>query len=154
MARTGRPRTPLIIRFFKLYPDRPRDGCWVNPNRHTAGYHTISQAPERKSRQKGAHVVSYELFVGPVPDGMILDHVVCQNRSCANWRHLEPVTYLENFRRGRSPTAVSYRNGTCLKGGHSMADAYVKENGSRQCRTCQLEYGDRRRQRLREAAAA
>ena len=46
------------------------------------------------------HRVSYEIFVGPIPEGLELDHT-CRNRACINPAHLEPVTHLENVRRGR-----------------------------------------------------
>lgn len=52
--------------------------------------------------QKMAHVVTYKHFIGPVPEGMELDHL-CRNRSCINPNHLEPVTRLVNVRRGRVP---------------------------------------------------
>jgi hypothetical protein len=41
----------------------------------------------------------YEQLVGPIPEGLVLDHL-CRNRSCCNPAHLEPVTTAENVRRG------------------------------------------------------
>jgi hypothetical protein len=42
-----------------------------------------------------AHRVAYELAVGPIPDGLHIDHL-CSNRLCMNPWHLEPVTVREN----------------------------------------------------------
>ena len=46
-----------------------------------------------------AHRVYYERHVGPVPEGLELDHL-CRNPGCVNPEHLEPVTHAENIRRG------------------------------------------------------
>lgn len=59
-----------------------------------------------KLRNRGAHRVAYEHFIGPVPEGMQLDHV-CRVRSCVNPWHLEPVTVGENIRRGHQARGVA-----------------------------------------------
>ncbi len=47
---------------------------------------------------RSSHRVAFEIFVGPVPQGMTLDHL-CSNPLCVNPAHLEPVTLQENIRR-------------------------------------------------------
>jgi len=46
-----------------------------------------------------AHRFSYEFFVGPIPDGQVLDHL-CLNPGCVRPSHLEAVTQRENLMRG------------------------------------------------------
>jgi hypothetical protein len=66
--------------------------------------------PER-GHGVGAHRFAYELLIGPIPDGLQLDHVchnrdtacpggvVCLHRRCVNPWHLQPVSHAENVRR-------------------------------------------------------
>lgn len=53
-------------------------------------------------RQYRAHRVAYELAIGPIPEGLTIDHVVargCKGGPCCNPAHLEVVTQSENSRR-------------------------------------------------------
>ncbi len=49
-------------------------------------------------RQPYAHRVVYELLIGSIPAGLVLDHL-CHNAKCVNPKHLEPVSQAENTRR-------------------------------------------------------
>jgi len=73
-------------------------GCWVWTGQKSDGYGRVKY----RNRFQRVHVLLYREMVGPVPDGLELDHK-CRNRSCVNPSHLEPVTNLENHR--RSPQA-------------------------------------------------
>jgi hypothetical protein len=76
-----------------------------------------------------AHRIAYELLVGPISEGMQLDHL-CRNPSCVNPTHLEPVTSQENIIRERAA------RGQCPKG-HPYDDANTSVwGGRRYCRTC------------------
>ena len=79
-----------------------------------------------------AHRASYEAFVGPIPEGMHIDHL-CRNHGCINPSHLEPVTVGENIRRGVSPSALNARKSVCIRG-HELVDTY--KDGRRFCRIC------------------
>lgn len=74
-------------------------GCWVWTGAvcPTTGYGTVGTS--------SAHQRSWELLVGPVPDGLVLDHL-CRVRHCVNPDHLEPVTQRENVRRGIAARAM------------------------------------------------
>lgn len=54
-----------------------------------------------KGKSKMAHRVMYEITVGPIPDGKILDHK-CRCRLCIEPNHLEPVTHRVNTLRGEA----------------------------------------------------
>lgn len=81
------------------------------------------------------HRLVWELFVGPVPDGLQLDHL-CRVRHCANVAHLEPVSPRENVLRGDT-FAAAYALKTHCPHGHEYTPANTKINrGRRFCRTC------------------
>lgn len=65
---------------------------WINP---ITGY-----GKGWNGGQMSAHVAIWERLHGPVPDGLVLDHL-CRVHECVNPDHLEPVTISENVRRGR-----------------------------------------------------
>jgi hypothetical protein len=129
----------------RISPSAPEDfwakvdksgDCWLwTASRDSHGYGHIGY----QRRNWLAHRLSYELVVGPIPDGLSLDHL-CRNPPCVRPAHLEPVTHAENLARG-SRAAKTH----CPKG-----HPYDEENtrlvtdrrgyASRQCWTCYREY--------------
>lgn len=95
--------TPLE-RFRHYYEVDPGTGCWLWTGgiQKRNGYAKFQVA----GRIVLAHRWIYEQMVGPIPAGQELDHVFengCRYRHCVNYEsHLEPVTHLENVRRGES----------------------------------------------------
>lgn len=86
------------------------------------------------NRRTAAHRTAYQLLVGPIPDGLQIDHL-CRTRSCVNPDHLEPVTQAENIARGMSGIKNASKS-TCPKG-HAYDS--TDTNGRRRCRECTRE---------------
>jgi hypothetical protein len=100
----GRTYPLPLLRFLDLIEREDNEaGCWnFVGNRNNKGYGRF----RLWGRLVTPHRFAYEAFVGPIPDGLELDHL-CRNRSCANPFHCEPVTGQENVQRGwRSRKAV------------------------------------------------
>lgn len=97
---------------------------WTGP-RIPGGYGMTGGRP--------AHRVAYEAARGPIPDGLVLDHL-CRNRGCVNPSHLEPVTHRTNILRGVSPSARNARRTLCDEG-HPLVPNPTRP-GRRWCATC------------------
>jgi HNH endonuclease len=98
-----------------------------------------------------AHRAAYIELVGPVPDGLQLDHL-CRNRPCCNPAHLEPVTQDENMKRGDIPTMIAHRTKVCVKGLHRLEGSNIRQSGRWiRCRAC---YDAARRRKYAERKAA
>lgn len=125
-------------------------GCWI-PRRPAQknGYVNVSI----KNMNRGLHRASYEWACGPIPEGLVIDHLchgadpdcpgghACLHRRCCNPTHLEAVTLAENVRRGQTGkvTGERFRARTHCKHGHPLRGSNLKirkGDGSRQCRAC------------------
>lgn len=98
-----------------------------------------------KKKQYLAHRWSYEHYVGPIPSGMVIDHL-CRNRSCVNPEHLEPVTNEENLFRGKGYRIMNGMDDSCIHGHKYTSENTYWEPNERtiRCRTCARER-DRKR---------
>ena len=82
---------------------------------------------------KRAHLFAWEELVGPVPDGLELDHL-CRNRLCVKPDHLEPVTRSENLLRSPVTQTAKWAARTHCDEGHELEDPGWGRG--RICRTC------------------
>lgn len=106
-----RPRTTTAERLGRQTVVDIEAGCWLWTGRiNNRGYGLTSQTRPGAPATASAHRVSYETFVGPIPEGLQIDHL-CNVPICINPEHLEPVTEPENHRRKwariRRATAVA-----------------------------------------------
>lgn len=120
--------------------------CWIwTGPKDRKGYGSISH----KGRIIGAHRATWELCVGPIPEGHQIDHL-CRNTSCVNPEHLEPVTRSENVLRGNK---TGPRAGPQCPHGHEMTedntsyDFSIAPRGIRRCRTCRREHARKNNKR-------
>jgi hypothetical protein len=125
-------------RFRKKYVISGDTGCWVWQDNDRSGYGFLSVNKQKQM----AHRVSYELHVGPIPEGLQIDHL-CRNKMCVNPDHLEAVTQQENILRSNNLAAQWARRTVC----HICGGPFHIWKGRRVCRHCQLE----RNRRWREA---
>jgi hypothetical protein len=83
-----------------------------------------------------AHRYVYEMLVGPIPKGKVIDHL-CRNPRCVNIDHLEVVDVQTNTLRGAGPSALNARKTHCAHGHPFDAiNTYWTPKGKRACRAC------------------
>lgn len=112
------------------------DACWPWIAFTHLGYGRIMSCTHPPHSLR-AHRVAYELLVGPIPDGLVLDHL-CRNRACVNPAHMEPVTRGENVRRGVGMVWQVAAAKTHCKHGHAFTAENTRRTsrGYRRCRAC------------------
>ncbi len=126
-------RRPVDARFFSTV--RMTSACWLwlaHAKNSGYGEFFVDSARPREL----AHRYSYERLIGPIPDGLVIDHL-CRNVRCVRPDHLEAVTSRENTLRGTTPAAVNATKTHCVRGHpFSVENTYVYPSGERRCRTC------------------
>lgn len=123
----GLKNLPAEERFWARVAKRGPDECWLWTTGDEGGYsHLVVDG-----QQVPAHRFAYELLVGPIPDGLHIDHL-CRTPRCVNPAHMEPVTPAENARRGVHEVKTHCPHGHAYAG----ENLYIRPNGKRTCRTC------------------
>lgn len=141
-----------IERAMARIQEDPASGCWVWTGGRGGGRGCPYGVIKVAGRCVLVHRLVYEALVGPVPEGLTLDHL-CRNTLCSRPDHLEPVTNRENTIRGVGPSAVNSRKASC-DAGHPLSgyNLVVNSLGARVCRTCARATAARYRQRIRAEA--
>jgi len=114
--------------------------CWLwRAHKDAWGYGTFWY----DNRTIKAHRYSYELFYGKIPDTLSVDHL-CRNPACVNPAHLDLTPIRDNILRGNGWGAKNARKTHCSQGHEfSPKNTYYRKNGSRICKTCDLDGYDK-----------
>ena len=133
-------RTPgdWIARFNSKVEPVPWSGCWIwTGGLFSTGYGQFNRANGRSGGQPlQAHRVSYELHIGPIPDGLVIDHM-CRQKMCVNPAHLRAVTTRVNaIENSDSWSAVNARKTHCMRGHEFTSENTLPVRGGRACREC------------------
>ena len=101
----------------------------------------LVQAGQLNSNGYGPHRKTWEREVGPIPEGMDLDHL-CRNRWCINVAHLEVTTRQQNLARGKNKNSSRSDETLCRSGLHEWTDSntFVDSHGKTRCLACYTTY--------------
>jgi hypothetical protein len=102
--------------------------CWEWLGAKSAGYGRIKV----QGKVCMAHRISYEYFIGPIPEGLEIDHL-CRTPACINPAHLEPVTGSINAKRGLTGNK---KRDFCKNGHKFSSDNVLMDGKERRCKPC------------------
>lgn len=130
----------------KIEPE-PNSGCWLWTAYAEKGYGRVSW----NGKPRWAHRLIYELLVGPVADGLQLDHRCC-NPSCVNPSHLRQVTQRDNILApGSRAVARAHAVKTHCKHGHELTPDNLIRERKKHWRACRVCHNARSRKNYRRA---
>jgi len=128
--RVGDPRLPE--RFWRKVAVDAATGCWLwgaHVDKHGYGDYRSGTATTTYTRH--AHRAAYVELVGPIPRGLVIDHL-CRVRRCVNPSHMEVVTHQTNILRGVGPAAKNAVKQLCPRG-HPLSS----RGANRVCLECE-----------------
>ena len=126
-------KSAVFDRFFtKVDASGP---CWEWTGHINAQGYGVLRVNRSESPRR-AHRLSWELLVGEIPSGLVIDHL-CRVRHCVNPDHLEPVENRVNLIRGAGFAGQNVHKRKCPKG-HEYDRVATNGRGSRMrlCKTC------------------
>lgn len=135
MQRTTRPPAERFWAKVNKNGPLPTEGtaigqCWIwTGAMSNHGYGTFNAG---SGRYVSTHRYAYELTYGPIPDGLVGDHL-CRRHECCRPSHIQAVSNAENLRRGKHHSD----NEECLNGHkYTEANTGYRPSGTRFCREC------------------
>lgn len=139
----------MIIKPVPFFEDHERflsriaildNGCWNYTFSKCQGYGVFYIRSNGKTKSYRAHRVSWEIFKGKIPEGMVLDHI-CRNKGCVNPSHLRVVSCkINTIENSDGPAAINAKKNACPRG-HLFAgeNLYISPVGARMCKKCMAE---------------
>ena len=137
---------PIKERFWSKVDKQQTCWVWV-AGKSNAGYGYISESRNSIRKTFRAHCLAYEWLIGPIPKGLVLDHL-CRNRACVNPAHLEAVSNKVNILRGCGLAANNATKTHCLKGHPLTGNNLYSYMGLRHCRACRKRHARERYRKL------
>lgn len=134
-------RIPLKDRFENMYESITESGCWIWKGFCDSRYGYGYIRNEGSTKRLYAHRVSYELYNGPIPEGLCICHK-CDIRECVNPNHLFLGTITDNNRdMCKKKRDKNSKKTHCYKG-HEFTpnNILITSHNARRCRKCHDEY--------------